>query len=212
MESMNQWTVQDFLARASTGDAAPGGGSVAALAGALAAAMASMVANLTVGRPRYHAVEEECKEFIVQANDCCTKLQRLMDEDVRAFQSLMEAYRLPKGDTEEQVARRRRAIQDALGDAVEVPLATARASLDVLRLSAKLVEVGNVNAVSDAGVAASLGEAAVAAALFSVDINLQSMADAERAAAIRRERDGMADEAQRLRSTAERLLKARFGA
>lgn len=209
MESLSHWTLQDFLARAASRDATPGGGSVAALAGALAAAMAAMVANLTVG-PRYAAVEGECRDAIARAENRRAVLQRLIDEDVRAFEALMAAYRMPK-DSAEQQERRRKAVQEALADAIRVPLETARAALDVLRLARRLVEIGNMHAVSDAGVAACLAEAAVAAALRSVDINVKGMADNVRAEAIRAERDALAQEARRLREEADGVLDARLG-
>lgn len=209
MESLSHWTLQDFLARAASREATPGGGSVAALAGALAAAMAAMTANLTVG-PRYAAVESECRDAIVQAENHRAALQRLIDEDVRAFEALMAAYRMPQ-DSAEQQGRRRKAIQEALGDAIRVPLETARTALDVLRLTRRLAEIGNVHAVSDAGVAAYLAEAAVAAALRNVDINLRGMADDTRAAGILGERDALAEEARRLREEADRILDTRLG-
>ncbi|MDI6709670.1 MAG: cyclodeaminase/cyclohydrolase family protein [Thermoanaerobacterales bacterium] len=209
MESLSHWTLQDFLARAASREATPGGGSVAALAGALAAAMAAMVANLTVGRPRYAAVESECREAIAQAENRRAVLQRLIDEDVRAFEALMAAYRMPQDGPEQQV-QRGKAIQEALGDAIRIPLETARAALDVLRLARRLAEIGNANAVSDAGVAACLAEAAVAAALRNVDINLRGLADGARAATLVAEREALAEEARRLGEEADRILDARL--
>jgi len=206
--SLSDWTLQDFLDRAASREATPGGGSVAALAGALGAAMAAMVANLTAG-PRYAAVERECRDAATQAERCRAALQRLIDEDVRSFEALMAAYRLPR-DSAEQREHRKKAVGEALEGAIRAPLETARTSLDVLRLARRLAEIGNPHAVSDAGVAAYLAEAAVAAALRNVDINLRSMDDEARAAAILAEREALAEDARRLRAEADRVLDARL--
>jgi glutamate formiminotransferase/formiminotetrahydrofolate cyclodeaminase len=159
------------------GDApVPGGGSVSALAGQLAAALSQMVAGLTVGRKKYVDVEPEMLELADQARGLSARLSRLVDEDAAAYALVSEAYRLPKDD-EDAVAARETAIQQALRQAADVPLQTARACREVAQLAATCAAKGNQNAVTDAGVAALLADAGCRGAAYNVRINVASMTD-----------------------------------
>ena len=174
-------TVSAFTASVASATPAPGGGSVAAHVGALGAALAQMVAGLTVGRKKYAAVDAEMKELGLQAAALVNELQTLVVRDASAYGGVTTAYKLPK-DTEEQVALRTKAIDEALVYAAQVPIETARACARVAELAATAAEKGNVNAASDAGVAALLAEAACRGAVYNVRINVSSMNDKTRGA------------------------------
>jgi glutamate formiminotransferase/formiminotetrahydrofolate cyclodeaminase len=169
-------TVSGFIASVASSTPAPGGGSVAAHVGALGAALAQMVAGLTIGRKKYASVESEMKELGLKAAKLVTQLQELVVRDAKAYDGVTTAYRLPK-DTEEQVSLRTAAIDKALVYAAQVPLETAQACATVAELAATAAEKGNTNAASDAGVAALLAEAACRGAVYNVRINVSSMTD-----------------------------------
>lgn len=171
-------TVRDFTARLASAEAAPGGGSAAALAGGLAAALAEMVARLTIGRPKYAEHEVEMRAVQGQGERLRGQLLALVDADTVAYENVMTAYKLPKG-TDAQVAARQEAIQEALRHAADIPLAAAEACLQVLNLAALAAEHGNHNAASDAAVAALLAHAGLLGAVRNVRINLQQIKDAQ---------------------------------
>jgi len=176
-------SMSGFVAAVASGAPVPGGGSVSALAGQLAAALAQMVAGLTVGRKKYAAVEGDMKELALQAVTLGNRLSALVQEDSDAYAVVSNAYKLPK-ETAEQTAARDAAIQAALMGAAEVPLETARACAAVAKLAVICANKGNTNAVSDAGVAALLAEAACRGAAYNVRINVSSMADKSAGAAL----------------------------
>lgn len=170
-----------FVASVAAPTPAPGGGTVAALAGALGAALAQMVAGLTVGKKKYAAVEPEMKEIALQASGLVNELTSLMKRDADAYTAVMAAYKLPD-EPEAAAASRKEAIAKALIGAAEVPLETARACVRVLELAAAVAARGNTNAVSDAGVAALLSEAACKGAVYNVRINVSSLDDKSKGA------------------------------
>ena len=163
-----------FVADVASSAPVPGGGSVVAHVGSLGAALAQMVAGLTIGRKKYAAVESEMKEMALRAAHLVRRLSELKDEDAAAYALVSEAYKLPK-DSSEQLTARDAAIQAALIRAAEVPLETARWCAEVAMLAATCAEKGNTNAASDAGVAALLAEAACRGAAFNVRINVSAM-------------------------------------
>ena len=175
-EAMGGETVSDFVASVASSAPVPGGGSVAAHVGALAGALAQMVAGLTVGRKKYVAVDAEMRALADRADALKTRLAALVQTDAAAYTVVSAAYKLPKDSAEQQSARDA-AIQAALMHAAAVPLDTARAAADVAALAATCAEKGNTNAASDAGVAALLAEAACRGAAYNVRINVSSMAD-----------------------------------
>ena len=176
-------SVSGFTAAVASPVPAPGGGSVAAHVGALGAALTQMVAGLTIGRKKYVAVEPEMQELALGAAALGMELQQLVERDARAYQSVTTAYKLPK-DTDEQARLRTEAIDGALVYAAQVPLETARACATVAKLAAAAAERGNTNAASDAGVAALIAEAACRGAVYNVKINVSSMTDKSRGAAL----------------------------
>jgi len=165
-----------FLESVAANTPTPGGGSVAALAGALGAGLAAMVGRLTVGKRKYAAVEEEMTALIVKAEQLRTALTARMDEDAVAFDAVMAAFKLPKGTEEEQAARNA-AVQKATIGAAEVPLATARDALKVLELALAVARKANINAVSDAASAAWMSMASIQSAALNVRINATSIED-----------------------------------
>lgn len=169
-------TLGQFLDELASNAPVPGGGSVSALSGALAAGLVTMVCDLTIGKKRYAGVEDEIREIRRQAEDLRQRLQTLIQADVDAYGGLAAAYKLPR-DSDEQQADRYAAIQQATIGATEVPLQIAEAAAQVVELSAPAAKKGSKLAVSDAGIAALLGEAAVHSALMNVKINLGTIED-----------------------------------
>ena len=163
--------VNDFLSELASGSPTPGGGSVAALCGALGAALTSMVCNLTVGKKKYADVEDDMKRVLEKSESLRLELEGLMDEDAEAFDKVMEAMRLPK-ETDEEKASRESVLQSSLVDAAMVPLAVMEKCVGVIVLAEEAAQKGNVNAVSDAGVAALTARAGAHAARLNVLINL----------------------------------------
>jgi len=186
--------VRQLADEVSSSSPAPGGGSVAALIGALAAALAAMVANLSVGKRQEHA--DELSALAERAQELKRRLVAAIDEDTNAFNILMEAMRLPRGTASEQSARDA-AIQAATRDAALVPLGTARAALEAIELAGQVSRLGIGEAASDLGVAAAAGRAAVDGAVLNVLTNLRTISDDRFVADTRREAGQLADAARR---------------
>ena len=205
-------TVDGFMSRVASADPTPGGGSVAAHAGALGAALAQMVAGLTMGKQMYAAVEAEMKHISLQAGTLRRALTLLVERDAASYAAVRAAYHLPKETAAEQAARAN-AIRTALIHAAEVPLESARTAVEVAALAAALAERGNSNAVSDACVAALMAEAACKAAVLNVRINVASLNDdgTERGAALASEArtllDAAAMHARLAEAAAERAMR-----
>ena len=167
-------TVERFVDEVSSSSPAPGGGSVAALAGSLGAALAAMVANLTVGKAGYESAWESSSALAERAQSLKAKLLAAVDDDTRAFDEVLAAMRLPKATDAEKKARAD-AIAAAYEKATAVPLATARMCLEAIDLAAEAAATGNRNSASDAGVGALLARAGVESAILNVRINLPSV-------------------------------------
>ncbi|MGB6370551.1 MAG: cyclodeaminase/cyclohydrolase family protein [Atribacterota bacterium] len=168
--------VSNFLNELASNSPTPGGGSVAALAGALGVALISMVGNLTVGKKKYEDVEEDIKKIISSSEKLRYELSQLIEEDVKVFNNFMATYKMLK-ETEDEKKRRAEMIQESLIKAAKVPLKVAYKCLDILILSQEVAEKGNVNVVSDAGVAVLMAEAALESAILNVKINLKMIKD-----------------------------------
>jgi formiminotetrahydrofolate cyclodeaminase len=167
-----------FLDELASPSPAPGGGSVAALGGALGAALTAMVAGLTIGKKKYADVEGEMRKILSQAEALRAQFTALIDKDTAAFQKVMEAFALPK-DTEPQKALRAAAIREATKEATLVPLEVMKHCIDALALAQQVASAGNANAISDAGVSALMLHAACSGAALNVRINLKSLNDPE---------------------------------
>ncbi len=159
-----------------SGKPAPGGGSAAALVGALGAALNSMVANFTVGREKFANVAADMQRLLARSEELRAALQRLTQADTEAYGGVAAAQKMPR-DTAEQKAARTTAVQTALKAAAEVPREAVRAAYGVLEVAAELVEKGNPNLITDVGVAAKFGVAALECAALNVEINLAYIED-----------------------------------
>jgi formiminotetrahydrofolate cyclodeaminase len=174
--ALHELALDEFTEALASSAATPGGGSASALAGALAASLVAMVAHNTLANPSFAehvtALEEIAREAERQRRD----LVALVDEDAASFEQVMAAFRLPKETPELKEARSRK-IQVGYKAAVEPPLAVCRRALQVLGLAGRVAELGNPNAISDAGVAALLAASALEGAALNVEINLGSIKD-----------------------------------
>jgi len=170
-ERLTDKSVLTFLDALASASPAPGGGSVAALSGALGAALVSMVCNLTLGKKRYNDVQEEIAGLLQQSERLRGKLTELLEADVQAYTQVSRAMQMLR-DTDQQKAARAQALEAALKAATDVPLQIAEACVDVMDLCRPAAEMGNVNAVSDAGVAVLMAEAGLRSAALNVLINL----------------------------------------
>jgi glutamate formiminotransferase / formiminotetrahydrofolate cyclodeaminase len=204
-------SVSGFVASVASSNPVPGGGSVAAHAGALAAALAQMVAGLTIGKKKYAGVEAQMKEVALKAVSLGNTLSALVKRDGDAYASVSEAYKLPK-EPADAAALRSEAIVSGLLKAAEVPLETARASVEVARLALSVAENGNTNAITDAGVAALLAEAACKGAAYNVRVNVQALEDRSPGKSLLEETEKLVREAsnlaERTGAIVERALSA----
>ena len=169
-------SLSGFVAAVASPAPTPGGGSVAAHVGALGAALAQMVAGLTVGKKKYAAVDADMREAALQAAGLVNELSALVARDAAAYAEVSTAYRLPS-EPDDAAARRKEAITTALLRAAQVPLETARACTRVAELALTVATKGNTNAASDAGVAALLADAGCRGAVLNVRINVASLDD-----------------------------------
>ncbi len=174
--SLLELSLRNFADELSMDSPTPGGGSAAALCGALSAALSSMVANLTVGKKGYEGVEAEMKETAVKAQALKEDLLRAVDDDTRAFNRVMDAFRLPK-TTEDQRAEKEAAVEHATKEATLVPFSVLEKSLALLGLARTAALKGNRNSISDAAVAGLMSESAASGAYFNVRINLPNIQD-----------------------------------
>lgn len=178
--------LKDFLARTASKSPVPGGGSIAALSAAIAAALSEMVAHLTIGKKGYETLEGEMHDIAKDASQYRERLIRAIDKDSDAYNGVLIAFKMPKKTDQEQT-HRKRAIQEALKKAALVPLDVARDAFRVLELAGKVVKQGNKNAITDAAVAVMMARTAALSALYNVKINLASIKDTNFVEEIREE-------------------------
>ena len=185
-EKLTDQTVVQFLDALASSAPAPGGGSAAALSGALGAALVSMVCNLTLGKAKYADVQDDISALVEKSEALRHLLVDLLEADVEVYTGVSRAYKMPR-KTPEAKAARTAAIQEALKEAAKVPMQVAEACVQVLDLCTPAAELGNINAVSDAGVAALLAEAGLRSAALNVIININAIRDATFSDALRDE-------------------------
>lgn len=194
-------TVKEFLNKVAGSDPVPGGGSIAALNGAIASALAAMVANLTIGKKNY----EEQQELMQQIAEIANKQQEIfvadIDRDSEAYNKVFACFKMPKA-TDEEKAARSAAIQEATKFAATVPMEVARNAYQLMEMIEKVARKGNQNAVTDACVAMMAARSAVLGALMNVRINLGSLKDKDFAVRFSQE----ADELEKLACEKERAL------
>ena len=183
---MLELSLTDFTEKLSSKDAVPGGGGASALVGAMGAALASMVGNLTIGKPKYAAVEEDVKALMHRAKKAEKKLLELVEDDAKAFEPLSKAYGIPKTDPS-----RDEIMENALAVASAPPMEMMRISAEVVDILSELIGKGSVLAVSDVGVGAALAAAAMKGASLNVFINTGLMKNRETAARLNAEADAL---------------------
>ncbi|MBM3543588.1 MAG: cyclodeaminase/cyclohydrolase family protein [Alphaproteobacteria bacterium] len=176
MAEIKDMAVEPFLDALASSSATPGGGSAAAIIGAQGAALVSMVCNLTIGKKKYADVESEMKDVLAKAEALRLKLTSMIQDDVKAFDTVMAAYGMAK-ETDADKERREAAIQAALKQATDVPMRCCHAARDVIDLAATASDKGNLNVISDAGVAVLAGYAALRSAALNVFTNARMITD-----------------------------------
>lgn len=207
--NLGELTNASFLDELASGKSTPGGGGAAAYTGALAAALTSMVANLTVGKKKYAEVEEGIKDILVDTELSRYELLNLVDKDAEVFSDLMDSFQLPK-NTEEEKLKRSETIQEALKAAATVPLEIARKCEGIIKLASEIVSIGNVNAITDATISGILARAALRSALFNVKINLVSIKDSEFVDVVEQEMAFMETKALDLENNIIEITEARI--
>ena len=190
MAKIKETAIEQFLDALASSGATPGGGSAAAIIGAMGAALVSMVCNLTIGKKKYANVEAEMKTVLAKAEALRHKLTGMIEDDVKAFDAVMGAYGLPK-ETDADKAARDKAIQAALKHATEVPMRCCHAAREVIDLAALASEKGNLNVISDAGVAVLAAYAALRSAALNVFTNVKMITDKTFAEAKLKELNGL---------------------
>jgi formiminotetrahydrofolate cyclodeaminase len=198
-------TVQEFLDETASNSPAPGGGSVSALAAALGMALTSMVCRLTIGKKKYAEVQEEMDEILRKSEDIRTRCTAIIEEDTLAFNKVMAAYGLPKNSEDEKI-KRNTAIQEATKAATLVPWKLMQLCEEGMKLTQRVAEKGNVNSISDAGVAALMLHAACAGAELNVKINLKSIAERSFVENVAKELDTVSRNASNLAETIRTIV------
>ena len=176
MSDLTKLSCQEFLEKLASNAPTPGGGGGAAMAGALAVALTSMVGNLTVGKEKFAQHEAEVHKLLAKADALRLELLNLVNADAEVFNSFMTCYRLPKA-TEEEKQARNQAIQKAAKEAAEVPLKIAEACLKIMKLAGRIAIIGNPGAITDAAVSAIMARAALRSAVYNVVVNLKLIKD-----------------------------------
>jgi len=168
--------IRHFLDKLASKSPEPGGGSVAALTGSLGAGLVSMVCSLTLGKEKYKDVQPQVDALIKESEKLRVEMQDLIQKDTEVYGGLSEVYKMPKNTDAEKAARTAK-MQEALKKACQVPFEIGLKSLEVARLAQRAAEIGNVAAVSDAGVAVLLAQACAQSAALNVKINVNSIKD-----------------------------------
>jgi len=204
-----EWTTEEFLTVSASSSPTPGGGSVSAYVGALAASMTCMVANLTIGKEKYKEVEPQVKEILSQAEMVLTLLKTGLSQDIAEFSNFMAVLKLPK-NTEEEKTMRTEKLQEVLVSATDTPLGISQNCFKILQLAQELAPIGNKGAISDVGVAAYLAESALKSAMLSVDINLPQIRDEGYQERVRVERTRLFEKAASLCAETVAIVHSRM--
>ncbi|HMH30383.1 MAG TPA: cyclodeaminase/cyclohydrolase family protein [Steroidobacteraceae bacterium] len=206
---ITQRSVETFLDELAGAAPTPGGGSAAAIIGAMGAALLSMVCNVTLGKKGQEAVESDVKAVRDESERLRARLTAMVAEDIAAFDGLMAAYRLPKASDEEK-SRRAEAIQSNLRAATETPLACARACAEVVVLARRVAEIGFAGVISDAGVGVLAANSALRGAALNVYINAPSLKDRAYAAAATTEVETLIERCERESEAVFELVRSRL--
>jgi formiminotetrahydrofolate cyclodeaminase len=182
-------TMEEFLDDLSSSNSIPGGGSAAALSGALNAAVVSFIANLTIGKKKYKEVEAEAKEILAESEELKKEMLLMIDQDSKILSDILDSYKA--GDQER--------VKSVCQDAVEFSMDMTKKAVRLMRLSLEISEIGNRMLASDFEVAAYIGDAAVGSAIANVKINLKSLDNEEYKENIKKEYLKLKDESSRLK-------------
>ena len=187
---MKNMTIQHFAMQTASHEPVPGGGSISALAGSLAAALTEMVAGLTIGKKKYAEVEDEMWELKKKCDELQKDFLRLIERDAEVFEPLSKAYGMPR-ETEEEKAEKARVMEIVLKDACSVPMEIMEKCCEAIEVIVEFAAKGSKLAISDAGVGAAFCKAALKGASLNVYINTKSMADREYAEELNKKADAM---------------------
>jgi formiminotetrahydrofolate cyclodeaminase len=190
-------SIQALLEKTAGAAPVPGGGSMSALSGAVAASLTEMVANLTIGKKNYEAASEEMQVIAAKAAAARKKMTAAIDRDADAYQQVVAAFKLARATDEEKSARKK-AIQDALKKAALTPLEAAGDALSIMELAGRALAKGNKNAYSDAAVAVMHARTAALGAIYNVKINLADIKDAPFVAETGRKADAIEEKVRQL--------------
>jgi len=207
---MCQDSLKTYLDDLASTKPAPGGGSAAALAGAVGAALMSKVANFTIGKEKYKAVEEEISGLLDDSELLREDFGRLSSEDIHAYQGLAAAFRMPK-ETPAEKKERQQKVQQALKEATSVPFEICQDAHKAIKLCLPLVKKGNANLITDSGIAAIMFKCAFESALLNVEINLKSIKDSEFVLKIRKELKPMQKEIDAINQKVNSEVKKHLG-
>ena len=205
---IKQSAIDKFLDDLASQKATPGGGSAAAIIGAMGAALVAMVCNLTIGKKKYADVEAEMRALLERAEALRHRLTGMIEDDVKAFDAVMGAYGMPK-ETEAEKASRSAAIQDALKLATDVPLRCCQAAREVIDLAAVASAKGNLGVISDAGIAVLAAYAALRSAALNVYTNVKLISDKAFAEAKLKELETLLSGAEAVTEEAYELVKGK---
>jgi formiminotetrahydrofolate cyclodeaminase len=208
MAEIKDTQIEPFLDALASSAATPGGGSAAAIMGGMGAALVSMVCNLTIGKKKYADVEGEMKEILAKSEDLRHRLTGMIQHDVRAFDTVMGAYGMPK-ETDAEKEARSAAIQEALKQATEVPMRCCKLAREVIDLALPASEKGNLNVISDAGVGVLSAYAALRSAALNVYINAKMISDQSFVEAKLKELEGLLDGAEAATEKAYDIVKGK---
>lgn len=201
--------LREFLKSVSASSATPGGGSVAALCGALSASLSAMVCNLTIGKDKYKDVREEMERVLAYSSRLVERLTELIDEDAEAYNSVIAALRLPK-ETDEEKEKRIKAMQSAFRRAIAVPHEVMELALEAMRMAHTVARKGNEGAVSDSGSGAMMAYAALHAASMNIKMNLKEIKDTEFREEVEEKLKAMEEEADLLRVDVMAEVESKF--
>lgn len=199
-------SVKEFTEELASNSPAPGGGSVAALSGALAAGLVAMVCRLTIGKKKYESVEELMEKTLAQVETFQRSLTCLVDDDTEAFNQVMAAFKLPR-ETPDQKSQRSCAIQVAFKNAADIPFRVSQHCFEVLMLINDIAGKANANALSDIGVAAEASVTGLRGALMNVRINLGSITDAEYTAQKQQQANQFYQDALQIKNRIDQIIE-----
>ena len=207
-------SVKSYIDKVASKEPTPGGGSVAALAGSLGSGLTAMVGYLTTGRKVYEELDDstrkEMDDAFAELNKSMEKLNHIVDEDTKAFDKVMEAFKLPK-ETEQEKKNRSNAIQEGYKVALEVPLKCAEECFKVLKLQKVFANHGNINAITDVGVGALLAVTGLEGAILNVKINLLSIKDTEYSLEVEERINHILQEGIKLKEELMKIVYERLG-